>query len=247
MEANFYDDLADSYHLVFADWAASMERQGAWLDSLIRTEWPDTDSVLDAACGIGTQALPLAARGYRVTASDVSTVAVARAEREAKVRGVELITTVADLRALSKSYGEFDLVLACDNALPHLLSDAEILLALRECYACVRPGGGSLFSVRDYAGPGSGTEVQGYGVRSTAEGRVIVFQVWDWDGPRYDLSLYMVEERAEKRPQTRVFRGRYYAVPPARLLELMALAGFEKVRQVDGFFQPVLVGSRPVK
>jgi len=246
METNFYDDLAESYHLVFADWQASMDRQGAWLDSFIRAEWPATRTVLDAACGIGTQALPLSALGYRVTASDVSSAAVARAEREAKARGIELTTTVADLRELSRTHARFDLVLACDNALPHLLSDPEILLALRECYACVRPGGGCLFSVRDYAAPGSGTEVLGYGVRPTADGRVIVFQVWDWDGPHYDLSIFLVEERAGKPAQTRVFRGRYYAVPPARILELMALAGFEEVRRVDdGFYQPVLVGSRP--
>src|SRR4051812_42607157 len=111
MVANLYDELAESYHLVFADWQASMERQGAWLESFIRAEWPAAASVLDAACGIGTQALPLAARGYRVTASDLSTAAVARAAREAKLRGVELATAVADLRELSNVHGQFDLVL----------------------------------------------------------------------------------------------------------------------------------------
>jgi hypothetical protein len=35
------------------------------------------------------------------------------------------------------------------------------------------------------------------------------------------------------------------AVAPARILELMREAGFENVRRVDGFVQPVLVGSRP--
>ena len=83
MAASFYDDLASFYHLIFEDWQANMDRQGAWLDSFIRAEWPATRSVLDAACGIGTQALPLAARGYRVTASDISPAAVARAQREA--------------------------------------------------------------------------------------------------------------------------------------------------------------------
>src|SRR5450432_602633 len=107
MTANFHDDFATSYHLIFSDWQASMDRQGAWLDSFIQAEWPGARTVLDAACGIGTQALPLAARGYRVTASDLSAQAVARAEREAKLRGVELTTAVADLRTLSRSHAEF--------------------------------------------------------------------------------------------------------------------------------------------
>jgi SAM-dependent methyltransferase len=244
MTGNFYDDLASSFHLIFADWQASMDRQGEWLASFIRAQWPETRSVLDAACGIGTQALPLAARGFRVTASDLSSIAVARAAREARARGVELVTAVADLRKLSHTHGLFDLVLACDNALPHLLSDAELLQALQECHACIRPGGGFLCSVRDYAAPGTGSEVHGYGVRSQSDGRAILFQVWDWDGPQYDCALYIVEERTDSAPQTRVFRHRYNAVPPARLLELMQQAGFESVRRVEGFVQPVLVGSK---
>ncbi|HEX3777197.1 MAG TPA: class I SAM-dependent methyltransferase [Polyangiaceae bacterium] len=245
MNAKFYDELAQDYHLLFADWHASMERQGAWLGDFIRVEWPITVSVLDAACGIGTQALPLAALGYRVTASDISRGAVARAAGEAKIRDLALATKVADLRALSEVHGTFDLVLACDNALPHLLSDVEISGALSECRACVRPGGGVLFSMRDYDAPGSGTEIHGYGVRALPDGRAILFQVWDWDGPHYDLAFYVLKERAGRPLETRVHRARYYALPPARVLELMKAAGFENVRRVDGFVQPVLVGTRP--
>ncbi|HEY4102860.1 MAG TPA: hypothetical protein VGM44_03180 [Polyangiaceae bacterium] len=39
MNATFYDALAQDYYLVFADWQASMNRQGAWLDGLMRSEW----------------------------------------------------------------------------------------------------------------------------------------------------------------------------------------------------------------
>lgn len=245
MTTDFYDQLAPYYHLMFEDWQASIDRQGKWLDAFIRTEWPSTHTVLDAAAGIGTQSLALAARGYHVTGSDISTAALARARREAELRGLELATVVADLRALSRTHGESDLVMACDNAIPHLLSDDEILGALRECYRCVRVGGGCLLSVRDYGVPGTGSEMQPYGVARTPEGRFILFQVWDWDGPCYDMSFYVLEEKPDAAPVARVFRSRYYAVPPQRLLELMNVAGFENVRRVDGFYQPVLVGTRP--
>lgn len=71
MSSGFYDKLAPYYHLIFADWEASIVRQAATLDQLIRQEWgPEVHSVLDVSCGIGTQTLGLAQRGYGVTASD---------------------------------------------------------------------------------------------------------------------------------------------------------------------------------
>ncbi len=115
MTADFYDQLAPYFHLIFEDWQASMDRQGKWLDAFIRTEWPSARTVL-AAAGIGTQALALAARGYRVTGSDISSAALARSRQEAALRGLELTTVAADLRTLSRTHGEFDLVIACDNA-----------------------------------------------------------------------------------------------------------------------------------
>jgi hypothetical protein len=64
----FYDDLSSYYHLIFEDWDASMARQGEALVQLIDSELgrPQIGGVrvLDAASGIGTQTLPLAARGF---------------------------------------------------------------------------------------------------------------------------------------------------------------------------------------
>jgi glycine/sarcosine N-methyltransferase len=51
----FYDDLADDYHLIFADWRASIGWQGEVLERLIRQQMgPGPLSVLDCSCGIGT-------------------------------------------------------------------------------------------------------------------------------------------------------------------------------------------------
>lgn len=57
----FYDDLAAEYTLLFADWRASVQRQGDVLAALIRQHGgAEVRAILDAACGIGTQAIGLA-------------------------------------------------------------------------------------------------------------------------------------------------------------------------------------------
>jgi len=43
-----------------------------------------------------------------------------------------------------------------------------------------------------------------------------------------------------------VMRSQYYAVPVARLVELMGEAGFRQVRRIDQrFFQPLIAGFKP--
>src|SRR4051812_18880227 len=88
---DFYDRLAPLYDLIFPDWDASIERQAGQLAGIIQDRWGiGLGSILDVACGIGTQAIGLARRGFAVTASDFSAGAVCRAGAEASRRGVEI-------------------------------------------------------------------------------------------------------------------------------------------------------------
>jgi SAM-dependent methyltransferase len=245
----FYDDLSPFYHLIFPDWEASIHRQAAALNDIIRERWDEPPlSILDVACGIGTQTLGLAALGHRVTASDISPKAVERAAREADARGLAVRFAVADMREAAAHHREqFDLVIACDNSVPHLLTDADLLAAFEQLFACTRPGGGCLISVRDYdQEERSGVQVKPYGVREEGESRYLIWQVWEFHGPLYDLAMYFVEDRGGAECTTRVIRSRYYAVGIDKLMELMRQAGFALVERIDGrFYQPVLVGRRP--
>jgi SAM-dependent methyltransferase len=244
----FYDELAPLYHLVYEDWEATVARQGAALASLIAEHWgADARVVLDAALGIGTQALGLLARGFRVTGSDLAAGAVSRARREATARSLPLVCLVADFRALPVRSATFDVVLVCDNALPHLDSEADIQGALAECFRCVRRGGGCLITMRDYGPPPpSGTvEVRPYGERHWAGRRYQLRQVWTWRGPRYDLSFEITPVDGADAEAT-IVKSSYLAIPVEQVVGLMRTVGFENVRRVDGrFFQPVLVGTKP--
>ncbi len=244
----FYAGLTPFYHLIYPDWNGSMRRQAGMLDAIIREAWPGSTKLLDVSCGIGTQALGLAGLGYVVTASDFSAEEVGRAKQEAAARDLEINFSVADMRRVFDHHGrQFDAVLSCDNSVPHLLSDEDILTAFRQFHCCTRPGGGCLISIRDYAEEDlSQRQVKPYGVRDEAGARWLLWQVWDPHPPTYDVALYLVEDRGEAVCQTHVFRATYYAVGIPTLMELMSRAGFADVHRLDGrFFQPVILGAKP--
>jgi 2-polyprenyl-3-methyl-5-hydroxy-6-metoxy-1,4-benzoquinol methylase len=137
---------------MFADWRAEVVRQGEVLDHLIRRQvGPSASTVLDCTCGIGTQAIGLAMRGYTVHATDLSPVAVARAAREALSFGAALTFDVADFRTLAtKQSATFDVVLCGDNTPAHLLEEADLRVATAQMRARLKPGGVLLASLRDY-------------------------------------------------------------------------------------------------
>jgi SAM-dependent methyltransferase len=247
--SSFYDALSSCYHLIYPDWEASMTRQGRALDSIIRSEggsqfW----TVLDAACGIGTQSLALAALHYEVTASDISPAAVERARQEAGRRGLSIQGSVCDMRGVHEHHARmFDVVLACDNSVPHLLSDAEILTSFRQFHACTKPGGICLISVRDYAGVDLTEKLQfhPYGVREVGGVRYVLFQIWELNPPLYDTTFYLVEHREGSEPVAHSSLTTYYAVAIRTLTEIMEQAGFSEVHRIDDvFFQPVIVGHK---
>jgi SAM-dependent methyltransferase len=248
MTTDFYDQLTPLYHLVHQDWNASIKLQGEQLAGLIESHWPGSRKLLDVSCGIGTQALGLAMRGYAVTASDLSPGEIVRAGHEAALRGVDLALSVCDMRQVHAHHGSgFDVVISGDNSLPHLLTDHDIVTALKEMRACLREGGGCLVTVRDYEREERGKNlVKPYGTRLVDGRRYLLFQVWDFDGEHYDLSFFFVEENLSTREvRTHVMRSRYYALSTAKLMALMQEAGFEDVRRLDGvFYQPVLIGTR---
>lgn len=248
MTDSFYDDLAPFYKYLFKDWDRSVEEQAAMLEIVINEYFNDTEYILDAACGIGTQSIGLASRGFTLTASDFSSRAVQRAQKEARKRKLNIKFNIADMRTLWQTHQqEFDLVIACDNAIPHLLNDDDILLAFTQFYRCTRVGGGCLFSVRDYS------EIDCRGrrflprhVHDIENGKVIVFDVWEFSDSRYELTIYIIEDKHEGAPITHIIRGgSYYCVELPRLEKLLSRAGFEGIITLrDRFFQPLVVGRK---
>ena len=150
---SFYDDLADDYTALHADWPSSVRWQGEALDRLIRSELGDArQAVLDCSCGIGTQAIGLALRGHDVLATDLSPASIVRARHEAASMGAALTFGVADFTRLAEHVdGTFACVLSCDNSVAHLHSDEDLAALRGRRRPKLQPGGLALVSLRDYA------------------------------------------------------------------------------------------------
>lgn len=93
---------------------------------------PAPGRALDLACGLGASALWLAERGFRVSAWDLSPVAIARVKALARERGLAVEAAVRDVIAEPPLPGSFDLILVA-----HFL-DRGLASAMAEA---LRPGG----------------------------------------------------------------------------------------------------------
>jgi SAM-dependent methyltransferase len=115
-----YDAFAPHYdaftaHHDYLSWTATLEQ-------LARDAGLSGRRLLDLACGTGKSFLPFLARGYDVTACDISPAMLELARRKAG-RAATLVE--ADIRRLP-ALGAFDLVTCLDDAVNYLQTDDEL-------------------------------------------------------------------------------------------------------------------------
>ena len=246
---SFYDNLAPQYDRLFQDWQAATQEQALILDRIFRDCGFDSSArVLDCACGIGTQAIGLAALGYSVTGSDISDRELAEAGERAEKMGLALRLEHADFCALSATFGEtFDIVIAMDNALPHMLTPQTLEAAVRSIAGQLRPGGVFVASIRDYDSllenkpPYSPPYIH-----RTDKGERVSFQTWTWSGDNYQLTQYIIED--EEKLSVSKFVCEYRATRREELSGLLLDAGCGRVDwkfpEETGFYQPIVVARK---
>jgi ubiquinone/menaquinone biosynthesis C-methylase UbiE len=231
----FYDAVADHYHLFYRNWESAVDREGAMLRRLLTAHHVQT--VLDASCGPGTQALPLAKHGFRVTAADLNATMIEKARENAINYGVaDQITFLhAGFLELTDKLtsGSFDALITKGNALPHLLTDQDLSAALRNFHRLLKPGGVLVIGMRNYDLlledrprfiPGQ--------FHDDPYEQHILFDIWDWeDGPPVIITFnkFRVSGQGETY-QVAKHTVRYRALTRDELEDMLTQAGFDAIK-----------------
>ncbi len=246
---SFYDNLASQYDKLFYDWNAASNEQAMLLDKIFKDCGFDiTARILDCACGIGTQALGLASLGYNVTASDISSVELNEAQKRAENNNVSIRFECADFRYLSKMFSEqFNIIIAMDNALPHMLTENELKKAVESITNQIAPGGIFVASIRDYDALLS--DKPPYSppyIHKTDNGQRVSFQTWNWNDDRYKLVQYIIDD--DENLSINKFECEYRAVRREELTDLLFCGGCSdviwKMPEETGFYQPIVIAKK---
>ena len=246
----FYDDLSQCYDLLFTDWLASVMLQGKTLHNIITAQLgKESAYILDCSCGIGTQSIGLAKQGHMVNGIDLSPAAIKRAKAEAASFGVQVDFLTGDFRYLERSIlKNFDVVLSCDNALPHLLTDEDLLTAVKSMWDRLNPGGLFLASIRDYDQIVQ-ERPQVMLPRILDDGNRIVFQAWEWqhNTNMYNVSQFIIRN-SDGQWRTTCVTTQYRAILRRELTTVLEQAGFSQIQWLmpdeSGYYQPIILARK---
>ena len=245
----FYDNLASQYDKLFLDWQAATQEQALILDRVFTANGFDkTANILDCACGIGTQAIGLAAIGYNVTGSDISDGEIAEAKQRAAKNNVRVHFEHANFCSLSDVFSEqFDIVIAMDNALPHMLTSNDLAAAIKSIVNQIKNGGLFVGSIRDYdALLATKPPYSPPYIHKTAKGQRVSFQTWTWEDDNYRLTQYIVDD--EDALQVSKFECEYRATRRQEMTDLLMANGCQEVvwkfPEETGFYQPIVIASK---
>jgi SAM-dependent methyltransferase len=231
---DFFTELPNTF------WRAAVppEATAAEIEFLIRAAGLRPGArVLDVACGSGRHAIPLAARGQRVTGLDVSTEAIGFAAATAAAAGLALDLRVGDMRALPTDV-RADLAICMGNAFGYLDHEGTQRF-LADLAGIVVPGGAL---VLDY---GFVAESLLPGISLTEEpmtiGGIEAIQVNEYD-PAHSrwLTSFTFRRGAEEHRGTSV-QHVYTAAEVSRLVVAAGFTAVEPYGDVDG--SPYRLGS----
>ena len=101
-------------------------------------------TVLDMACGTGSQVFHLVKLGYQVTGSDFSPRLLDIARNKALEKNAAVQFIDGDMRKVQ--LGQFDAVITIDNAIGHLVKD-DFNIAIKNIYDNLKNGGIYIFDI----------------------------------------------------------------------------------------------------
>lgn len=249
----FYDGFADSYRFIFANWEESVVRQAGILSRFLETQgYSSPAKILDCTCGIGTQAIALATKGYQVHGTDLSPKSIENAREYAMMFEADYPLTfdVADLLHPQANSTQYDVVLAYDNPIAHFHSEEDLLTAFQTMALQLKETGLLTTSIRDYDAMVEEKSRRSHiSVRDDSNGRRIMFQVWDWweDSSGYDSEMFLITQTGDNW-QTRSYKSQFRAWQRADVSRILDEAGLSQIEwhmpEKSGFYQPIVTARK---
>lgn len=142
---------------------------------------------------------------------------------------------------------QFDIVIAMDNALPHMLTSNDLACAVSSILNQTKNGGMFVASIRDYDAllmdkpPYSPPYIH-----KTASGQRVSFQTWTWEGDNYRLIQYIVDD--EDALQISKFECVYRATRRREVTDLLMANGCSEAvwmfPEATGFYQPIVIAKK---
>jgi SAM-dependent methyltransferase len=196
---NHYEThLGPIYSWMVGDMDAAFARSAAELDALHLPRLTG-GAALDLGAGVGLHALPLAQRGYAVTAIDSCRPLLD--ELRARAQHLPIKTIHADIVAFDCHVGRpFDVILCMGDTLTHLPTLASVDALLVAVAAALAQGGVFAATFRDYVSAPLAAERRFIAVRSDERRILTCFLEYAKDHVTvYDLLLEREDDRWQQR------------------------------------------------
>jgi S-adenosylmethionine-dependent methyltransferase len=224
----FYDDSVEKEDTRLQRHQLEHDMTWRYLDKYL----PRSGKILEIGCATGAYTVPLAKRGYDVTAVDFASKEVDLCKKKVKDERLEekVNCLVADARDLSGVMGDdYDVVLLM-GPLYHLVIEEDRKAVIRQAFRHLKPGG-LVFS----------TFISRYGVWND----IIKEMPQEIEWPEWLQSVIREGKQPIPRDLKSVFRGYFAApeeIPPLHEqtgFKMLVLAGIETAGIRDEYFNPL--------
>jgi glycine/sarcosine N-methyltransferase len=238
---NNYDTFAEYFDLLFDDVDKLTTLEGEAIERIIRPY--NVQTILDCACGTGIQSIGLAKRGYRVSASDISSAMINCLRDKLAKEELNIENKVSDFRNLTEwnSY-QYDAVISLGNNLTLLQDRNEIAVSLASMRKKVNTPGGVIlvgmhdyYQVKDSSVPFLIRKIQNTGIH-----REVIFDLREFSEERAIVTyfiLYQINRSWKLITDTKS----YLLLSVDELCQEMTTAGFKNLKLFD------ITGRRPYK
>ena len=220
-------DRADVYDLIDSEERTKVIRED-WRQFLADRR---IQTLLDVSVGTGSMTLPLQELGIEIFGSDLSEAMLTRCRTKAEAKQKPVVLQQSDFRDLSCWKGQqFDCVASTGNALGYV-SQADILVTLKQMDSLVKPGGYICFDSRNWE------KIQRekqrfylYNPFFRDGNRINLVQVWDHnpDGS-ITFNLLYTFERDNRIFQKEIFEEHYHPFPRKLIDDALADLGYHSV------------------